>query len=267
MQLNILNITNQAVGKKNLPEQFNEIVRPDIISRAVLAIQSHKRHVYGAKPDAGKRASAYVSKRRRAYKTTYGIGQSRTPRKIMSRRGARMNWVGAFAPQTVGGRRAHPPKAEKEWSKKINKKERRKAIRSAISATVIKEEVCKKHIIPDNYPFIIEDAIEKIDKTKKVKGILTTLGLGNELERVESKKTRPGKGSKRGRKYKKKVGPLIVVSDDCKLLKSGVNLPGVDVIKVNKLNAEILAPGTQPGRLTIFTKSAVERMEKERLFL
>ena len=49
-----------------------------------------------------------------------------------------MNWVGAFAPGTVGGRRAHPPKSEKIWSKKINKKENAKAIRSAISATLLK---------------------------------------------------------------------------------------------------------------------------------
>ena len=38
-----------------------------------------------------------------------------------------MNWVGAFAPGTVGGRKAHAPNAEKIFDKKINKKENRKA--------------------------------------------------------------------------------------------------------------------------------------------
>ena len=166
MKLSIIDLTNKEISKKDLPRQFNEEIRADIIKRAVHAIQSHKRQKYGASQDAGKKASVYLSKRRRAYRGTYGIGQSRTPRKILSRRGRRMFYVGAFAPQTVGGRRAHPPKAEKEWSKKINKKERRKAIRSAISATVIKEIVQKKHLIPKKYPFIIDDGIEKIDKTK-----------------------------------------------------------------------------------------------------
>jgi len=141
MELKILNKEAKETGKIKLPEQFKEQVRTDLVKRAVLAIQANNRQRYGASPEAGKRASAYVSKRRRNYKTTYGIGQSRTPRKVMSRSGTRFNWVGAFAPQTVGGRRAHPPKASKIWTQKINTLENRKAIRSALSATIIPEIV------------------------------------------------------------------------------------------------------------------------------
>jgi large subunit ribosomal protein L4e len=268
MQLDVIKINNESAGKKDLPEQFNEELRPDLVAKAVLVIQSHNRQPYGASPKAGMRSSAYVSKRRNVYRTTYGIGQSRTPRKVMSSRGTRFNWVGAFVPQTVGGRRAHPPKADRIWDQKMNKKERRKAIRSAISATVIKEIVCKKHNnVPDNYPFLIEDAFENIDKTKKIKEALNKIGLTEELARTENKKVRAGKGKRRGRKYKKKVGPLIVVSKECKLLKSATNIPGISIVEVDKLNAELLAPGTEFGRITLFTKSAVERLEKEKLFL
>ena len=70
--------------------------------------------------------SAKLSKRRRAYRGSYGFGISRTPRKILSKRGRRLGWVGAVAPNTVGGRRTHPPKAEKIWREEINTKERRK---------------------------------------------------------------------------------------------------------------------------------------------
>ena len=42
----------------------------------------------------------------------------------MSRSGTRLNFTGAFAPGTVGGRRAHPPKAEKNWQEKVNKKDK-----------------------------------------------------------------------------------------------------------------------------------------------
>ena len=141
MKLKIFGISKDETGEINLPSQFNEDIRPDLIKRAVLALRSNRRSIYGASPDAGTRASAKLSKRRRQYRGMYGFGISRTPRKILSRRGMRMSWVGAFAPNTVGGRRAHPPKAEKILWKKINKKERRKAIRSAISATMAVEFV------------------------------------------------------------------------------------------------------------------------------
>jgi len=165
MKVSVLSKSSE-VGKKDLPKQFSESVHPDLIKRAVITIQSHKRQPYGASPEAGKRASAELSRRRRKYRGSYGMGISRVPRKIMSRAGTRFNWVGAFAPGTVGGRRAHPPKAEKIFSVKMNTKENRKAIRSALSATLDKEYVNKKHIVPDNYPVIIESNSEEIKTTK-----------------------------------------------------------------------------------------------------
>jgi len=268
MELKIISIENKEIGKKKLPEQFKEGVRPDLIKRAVLAIQSHKRQPFGTDPEAGKKASAELSRRRRKYRGSYGYGISRVPRKILSRRGTRFNWVGAVAPGTVGGRAAHPPKAEKILSKKINKKERKKAIRSALAATLDKNLVAKRgHMVPANYPIILESRIESISKTKELKKIFESLELKAEIERTSKKKVRAGKGKARGRKYKKKVGPLLIVSKTCNLEKSAKNIPGVQTILVNKLNAELLAPGTIPGRLTLFTEAAVDKLEKEKLFM
>src|SRR3989338_877434 len=182
MKLDILDAAKNKIGEIELPSQFEEEYRPDLIQRAVLAIQSHKRQGYAASETAGKRASAKLSRRRRDYRGSYGLGISRVPRKIMSRRGMRMNWVGAFAPGTVGGRRAHPPKTEKIWWKKINEKERSKAIRSAISATILKEVVAERgHKVPDDYPFALDDKFEDMSKTKNVLDVLVKLGLANEL--------------------------------------------------------------------------------------
>ena len=267
VELRIIDIENKEKGKIKLPKQFEEDIRPDLIKRNVLAIQSHNRQPYGASPEAGKRASAVISKRRHNYRGSYGLGISRSRRKIMSRRGTRMNWVGAFSPETVGGRRAHPPKAEKIWWQKINKKERKKAIRSAIAATIDKALVEKRgHKSPNNYPFIVDVSIESIDKTKKVKDALIKLGLKEELKRTEEKKVRAGKGKLRGRKYKRKKGILIVVSKDCKLIKSAANIPGIDICAIKNINTELLAPGAVPGRLTLWSKGAVELLEKESLF-
>ena len=267
MKAKILNMENEATAEITLPKQFNEPVRKDLIKRSVLVIQSSNRQPYGAYPEAGKNVSVRISKKRNDYRTSYGHGIARTPRKITSRRGTRLNWTGAFAPNTVGGRRAHPPKAGKIWDKKINTKERRKAIRSALASSVSKEDVSKRgHKVPDNYPLIIEDKFEKINKTKDIKTVLEKIGLKDELKRASIKKVRAGKGTMRGRKYKKKTGPLIVVSDKCSLEKCK-NLPGIDIVQIKNINTELLAPGTIPGRLTIFTKSAVEKLEKEKLFM
>lgn len=268
MELKILSMESKEAGKKKLPKQFEENVRHDLVKKAVEAVQSSRRQAYGAHPEAGKRASATLSRRRHDYRGAYGYGISRVPRKIMTRRGTRFNWVGAVVPGTVGGRRAHPPKAEKEWTKKINKKERRKAIRSAMAATLNVELVKGKgHKTPEEYPFIIDSKIEGVSKAKEAKKVLEALGLKNELARVSKRSIRAGRGKSRGRKYKSKTGPLFVVSSECSLVKSGSSLPGVDVVVVKKINADILAPGSMPGRLAFFTDKAIDIIEKEKLFM
>ena len=268
MKATIIDGNGKESGSMELPEQFSEEYRPDLISRAVLAIESNTRQPYGADPMAGKRAAAKLSKRRRDYKSCYGKGISRVPRKILLRRGERMNWVGAFAPGTTKGRKAHPPKADKDWFKKINKKENRKAIRSALHAVVDKQIVeLRGHKVPKIYPFILDTSLEQLNKTKEVKLSLEKMGLTEELERVAEKQIRAGRGKMRGRKYKRKTGPLIVVAETCPLTKAANNVEGINVVAVNQLNAKYLAPGAKPGRLTLFTKAAIEKLKKDQLYM
>ena len=268
MKLAIHDLENKKAGEKQLPAQFGEEYRPDLIKRAVHALQSAARQAYGASPDAGFRHSTKVSKRRRDYRGSYGFGISRVARKVLSRRGTRMFWVGAFSPQTVGGRRAHPPKSLKDRTQKINVKENRKAIRSAIASTVDKKVVeTRGHKIPQLYPFLVSASFENLAKTKDVEKALLSLGFDEELERGEYKKVRPGVGKRRGRPYQRKKSILIVVSQDCPLIKSASNVPGVDIAIVNSLNAELLAPGAKPGRVTLWTEKAVDILETKKLYL
>ncbi len=269
MKVKILTKGSTETGEKELPDQFHEPVRPDIIKKAVRALQASKRQPYGAKKGAGMRHSADLSKKRRDYRTSYGWGISRVPRKILSRRGTRFNWEGAIVSGTVGGRRAHPPKAEKKWDIKINKKEKRKAIRSAMAATQQKEIVnMRGHNTPENYPFIVETDLEDIEKTSELKEKLEKLGFEEELERTKESKERSGKGKNRGRRRTYKTGLLIVTKDDeADIIKAANNIPGVDAVCVKRLNAEILAPGTHPGRITLFTEGAIDALEEEELFL
>lgn len=248
-----------------LPEQFDERVRPDIIKRAVLSIQSKNRQAYGHDPEAGLKHVTYWKKRNNAYRSQKGRGQARTPRKIMLGRGSQLLGRGAEAPNTTGGRRAHGPKADKDWEEEINDKERRKAIRSGIAASNDQELVAERHNYDGELP-IVED-IESIGKTSELKETLEDLGLEDELERVSQKKVRAGRGTSRGRKYRRKVGPLLVVSDDNGVFNAASNLPGVDAVRVENLNAELLAPGAQPGRLVVWSQEALEKLGDEQLFV
>ena len=261
MNIPIKNKEGNIAGQVTLSSVFQTPVREDLILRANLALRSHQRQPYGADPRAGAKSAAKLSRRRRKYKTAYGHGISRVPRKILSRNGIRMNWVGAFAPGMVGGRRAYPPQAEKVWTEKINDKERKLAIKSALAATVKKECVTARgHKIPTDYPFALSNDFETLDKTSKVKEALEKLGLTDELIRCAVRKIRAGKGKNRGRPYIHKKGPLIVVSGPCKLLDSAQNIPGIDVVSAQKVNTLLLAPGSKPGRLTLYTQGACTKL-------
>ena len=61
MKVDILNISKNKVGEINLPIQFEEDIREDLVKRAALALQSRRKQHYGAMPEAGKRSSSTIS--------------------------------------------------------------------------------------------------------------------------------------------------------------------------------------------------------------
>ncbi|CAA6653725.1 unnamed protein product [Spirodela intermedia] len=57
-------------------------------------------------------------------------------------------------------------------------------------------------------------------------------------------------------------GPLIVYgTEGAKIVKAFRNIPGVDVMNVERLNLLKLAPGGHLGRFIVWTKSAFERLD------
>ncbi len=248
----IFDLQGKLIGKTTLPAVFETPLRPDVIKRAVLAIQSSRIQPQGRDPMAGKKTSAESR--------GTGMGIARIPR--VKGGGGRA----AFAPSTVGGRQPHPPRAEKKIVKRIPKKEARLALFSAIAATASEEKVASRgHAIEDvpQIPLIVADSIESLTKTKEVEEAFTILGVLSDINRVKaSRNIRAGKGKRRGRRIKQAVGPLVVVAESKGLAKAARNLPGVDVAVVKNLNAEMLAPGTHAGRLTLWSKSAIEQLDK-----
>jgi large subunit ribosomal protein L4e len=230
----------------DLPVMFTEEYRPDLIKKAVMALQSTRRQPHGTYPFAGICSSAVG--------WGSGRGASHVPRIKNGSRAAKV-------PQAKGGREAHPPVVAKVLIKQINQKEKQKAFRSAIAASVQEELVRKRgHLFEGAVPVVFEDKFETLIRTQDVISALTAAGVFQDVERAkESRKVRAGRGKMRGRRYKQRKSLLIVTAGTP--LRSARNLAGVDVVTIDQLNVEHLAPGMQAGRLTVWTESALTRLE------
>jgi large subunit ribosomal protein L4e len=260
MQAVVYGLNGKEKGKLSLPKVFSEKVRKDLIKRAVLSEISQFRQAYGSDRLAGQRSSAHYHGRRGRRDSQMNRETSRMKR--IHGQGF-LNMTARVVPQAVKGRRAHPPKSEKNWVLKMNRKERGKAMVSALAATAEKEMVSGRgHKINEikHLPLVLMDDLQKLKRTKEVLDVLEKMGLKEEMERCKERKIRAGKGKTRGRKYRNRKGPLIVVERDEGIARAGGNIPGIDVVERTKLDVGVLAPGTHPGRLTIFTKSAIKGM-------
>ncbi|HHQ44655.1 MAG TPA: 50S ribosomal protein L4 [Candidatus Altiarchaeales archaeon] len=241
----ILSTTGGPTQKEaKLPKVFSTEYRPDLIRKAYDAIASHYRQPQGVDPAAGLKTSAdYFGSRRNTYRQTINKGMTRLPREKPG--GGGLGKVRRI-PQSVGGRAAHPPKPEKKLAKKINNKEYIQAIRSAIAATASRELVLSRNHKLDGvkeFPLIIEDKIQKTEKAKDLKKILESLGLAEELKTSKNHKI------------------LLAVGEDEGIRKAASNIPGIQISLVNELDLDILAPGAKAGVLTIWTESALEKID------
>ena len=260
MKTNVYDLNGEVVREVKLPDVFDTPVKEEVIRRAVLSEESKTYQPKGNYRWAGMETSAHYVGRKEAYKTLKNRGQSRLPREFFG--GGRPGRV-RYIPSSVGGRRAHPPKPWKKIVELINKKEWLLALRSAISAT--KDALLVKlrgHRIKENakLPIVVVDDFENISKTKEAISVLDRFIHDDLIRAKEGKMIRTGvRRRKGGSKYPKSA--LIVVSKDAPILKAARNIPGVDVVDVKNINVKLLAPGTHPGRLTIFTESALKELD------
>jgi large subunit ribosomal protein L4e len=92
--------------------------------------------------------------------------------------------------------------------------------------------------------------------------ILKTLKAYTDVERVkDSKKIRAGKGKLRNRRYTQRRGPLIIYHKKSPMIKAFRNIPGIELVNVNRLNLLLLAPGGHIGRFVIWTRGALDRLD------
>ena len=241
METNVHDLDGEADGTLELPEVFETPQRPDLVRRAVLAAQANAKQDYGSDEYAGLRtpAESFGS----------GRGMAHVPRE---------NNVARRVPQAVSGRRAHPPKAEKDQGLEMNDKERQLAVRAAIAATADAEAVAERgHEFDDDVdlPLVVSEEFEGLVKTREVVDVIEALGVHADVERADEATVRAGRGTTRGRKYQRPSSVLFVTSGEPS--KAARNLAGADVATAREVNAADLAPGGEHGRLTVWTESAV----------
>lgn len=256
MKAKILDINGKEKASIELPGCFSQPIREDVVAKV---LESKKtQQPYAPSPVGGKQhsASGKIQHTRHVWKTMQGKGISRVPRKIMSRRGSQFNWVGAEIPSAVGGRRAHPPKIMGMAPGKINKKEMKIALTSALSASADNKIVLRKYESVkevEGLPIVVENKITSLKTKELLSGLKKILGNLYDIA-IKKKSIRAGKGKLRGRKYKKNAGMLFVIGQKEKLKTNAF-----DVKNAKKVSVMDLAKGGV-GRLIVYTEEAIKEL-------
>jgi len=243
MKADVYSLEGKVVKSLELPKAFSETYRKELVKRAVLSDETKEYQPKGSYKYAGTETSAKYRGRKETYGAIRDMGISILPREVLP--GGRFGRV-RRVPGSVGGRRAHPPKPHKKIIEKINKKEYKKALRCAISATGNTELVAERNgFKPDvSLPIVVEDSFEKLKKTKDIMKFLDALKLSKFLKETK----------------KKNKKSILVVVGGGDVLKAASNIAGADVVKAEELKVKHLAPGTHGGRITLFTESALKKL-------
>jgi large subunit ribosomal protein L4e len=253
-KISIYDLTGVPLKEMEKPPIFKLPIRYDLIRRAFVFQHSHKIQPKGRYPLAGRDTSAeYFG---------VGLGLARIPRYKQGH----LRGTGAIVAMARGGRKPHVTTPEKRIYKRINRKELRLAILSAISATGSREMVEKRgHRISNvpEIPLIVSSEVEEIERTSELIDVLDRLGLMEDIERVKNNiKIVGGKAKWRGRRKKVRVGPLIVYGEDERIVKAARNIIGVDIVPASDVSVIHLAPGGMPGRLTLWSEKAINILKE-----
>jgi large subunit ribosomal protein L4e len=256
MKVSLKDLRGKEIESLELPSVFNTPFRPEIIKKVYVNVLSTKFQPQGRYPAAGEIVSAESR--------NTGLGMAR----IARARGEGFQRAGQAAgvAGVRSGRLAHPPVSWKKNYKKINKKEKQLGFCSAIAATSNKDIIEKRGHNVGNisaFPIVVANDLEKMTKTAELRKTLLSLGLEDDLKRSTNTVRVPsGKSRLRGRKKHTALSCLIVVSKDSPVSKLKKSLPGVNIVSIEKLSIMDLVPGTKPVRLTIYTKNAIDSMNK-----
>jgi len=239
-----------------LPAVFKAPIRPDVVSFVHQQIAMNHRQPYSVSDKAGHQTSA----------ESWGTGRAvaRIPR--VRGGGTHRSGQGAFGNMCRGGRMFAPTKPWRRWHRRVNINQRRYALASAVAASGVPALVMSKGHVVDQIPelpLVVSDKVQELSKTKQAVQFLRRIKAWPDIQKVyKSQRFRAGKGKMRNRRRIQRKGPLVVYSQDQGLRRAFRNIPGIDLISVDKLNLLKLAPGGHVGRFVIWTESAFQKLDK-----
>lgn len=262
MKATVYSLEGKEVKEITLPLQFEEEYREDLIRRAVLSEESKEKQPKGNYRFAGMETSTKYRGRKEDYGSLKNKGQAMLPREVVPNGG--MGRVKRI-PSAVKGRRAHPPKVEEKIIEKMNNKEYKKALRSALRGSTIQEVVGKRIEVKGiKLPIIVEDSFEKVSKINDVITLLEKLKLDNIIEQAKERvRRKTGLRCKRTKLIKRAPKYILFVCKDGKIKDAAENLSGVDARVVSNLRVKDLSPGAIGGRITIFTEAAIKEISEK----
>jgi len=260
-QVTIYDINGSATKKRlPMPDVMLAPIRTDIVTSVHTSMAKNNRQPYAVKVGWGPKgivAGMQVSAQ------SWGTGRAvaRVPR--VKGGGTHRAGQGAFANMCRGGRMFAPTKIFRRWHRKINLNQKRYAVCSAVAASALPSLIMARgHRIQkvDEIPLVIQDDFQNVKKTRDALAILQKLHLGSELRRCKRRYKHAGRGKARNRRWKHRVGPLIIYAWDNGIGHAARNIRGIDFVKVTQLNLLKLAPGGHVGRMCIWTESAFRQL-------
>lgn len=203
-KISVYNSTGKAVGEMNLSETvFGVKVNKGLVHEALLAQRNNRRHAIAHTKTKGE-----VSGGGKKPWKQKGTGRAR--------QGSTRN------PQWVGGGVAFGPRAERNFSVKLNKKAKRSALFMALSDKVASNQVLAIDMIPTESP-----------KTKVVAEMIKKLPVG-------------------------RTTLIVSAGSSQSLMRMVRNLPNVKLVTANSINLEDVLG----YRSVAFLKDAVGAFEK-----
>ncbi|KAF0988478.1 hypothetical protein HZS_1628 [Henneguya salminicola] len=237
-----------------LPDVFNAPIRDDLVNFVHNQVSKNRRQPYAVSKLAGVQCSA----------ASWGTGRAvaRIPRVRGS--GTSRASQGAYGNMCRGGHMFNPTTVWRKWFRRVNRTQKRHAVVSALAASALPALVyARGHRIAQvpELPLVI-DAIS-VNKTKNATELLKSIGVQEDLDKCkESRRIRVGKGKMRNRRYQTRRGPLFIHTESAEsdFVHAFRNIPGIDLINVERLNILKLCPGGHLGRLIIWTSKAFEKL-------
>jgi len=253
--ISVFNEQGEVSSQVTLPAVFKAPIRPDVVHFVHSNMAKNSRQPYAVHKHAGHQTSA----------ESWGTGRavSRIPR--VRGGGTHRSGQAAFGNMCRGGRMFAPTKTWRRWHRPINQKQRRYALCSALAASSIPALLMARgHKIDQvpEVPVVCTNAIESLTKTKAAVALLKQLNAYDDVEKCQnSKQIRAGKGKMRNRRYVMRRGPLVIYNEDHGIKQAFRNLPGVELISVDRLNLLKLSPGSHLGRFCIWSEGAFQKLD------